>query len=84
MNAVSVPDPFAADALAAELAASDPVYTRSNGQAVPLSSMAMPHLRSAHAKLARDWPGHPEIGPMADEIAKRDAEYAATQAEVRS
>ena len=61
-----------------------PHYTRSNGQRVPLAEMKTPHLKSAHAKLARDWPGHPEIAPMGEEIAKRDAEYQAQLAEVQS
>jgi len=52
-------------------------YTRSTGVQVSLDEMATPHLKSAHAKLARDFPDHPEIGPMAEEIAKRDAEYQA-------
>lgn len=56
-------------------------YTRSNGTAVPVTDMAYPHLMSAHAKLAREYPGHPEIQGMADEIAKRDADYAAKQEE---
>lgn len=55
------------------------VYTRSNGAQVALSSMATPHLKSALAKLQRDFDGHPEIGPMAEEVARRDAEYAAQQ-----
>ena len=56
------------------------VYTRSNGAQVPLSGMATPHLKSALAKLQREFPGHPEIGPMADEAARRDEEFAAKQA----
>ena len=75
---VSTEDPHAAEALEQELGG--PVYTRSTGERIALDSMATPHLRSAHAKLARDWPGHPEIAPMADEIARRDAEYQAEQA----
>lgn len=57
-----------------------PVYTRSTGAKVPLSSMPTPHLKSALAKLQRDFPSHPEIGPMADEAARRDEEFAAKQA----
>jgi hypothetical protein len=55
------------------------LYTRSNGVQVPVAEMAYPHLKSAHAKLAATFPGHPEIDPMAEEIARRDAEYAAQQ-----
>lgn len=58
-----------------------PVYTRSTGQKVLLASMATPHIKSALAKLQRELPDHPEIGPMTDEVAKRDAEFAAKQAE---
>jgi hypothetical protein len=74
---VSAEQPFASDALEQEL---EPGYTRSNGQRVPLSSMATPHLKSAHAKLAREWPDHPDVAPMAAVIAQRDAEYQASQA----
>ena len=51
-----------------------PVYTRSNGAQVALADMATPHLKSAHAKLSREFPGHPEIPPMTAEIARREAE----------
>lgn len=56
-----------------------PFYTRSTGAKVKLADMVTNHLKSAHAKLSRDFPGHPELGPMADEIARRDIEYAAQQ-----
>lgn len=72
--------PFAAEILAEELETEGPVYTRSNGDRVPLKTILYHHLKSAHAKLARDWPGHPEIAPMAAEIAVRDAAYQAEQA----
>jgi hypothetical protein len=55
------------------------LYTRSNGAQVPVAEMAYPHPKSAHAKLAATFPDHPEINPMAEELAKRDAEYAAQQ-----
>lgn len=58
------------------------LYTRSNGSTVLVKDMAVPHLKSAHAKLSRDWPGHSELPGMAAWIAKRDAEFAAqTQAQ---
>jgi hypothetical protein len=84
MIAQSYEDPDMAQDLAhAELeqamADEGPFYTRSNGQKVRLRDMVTNHLKSAHSKLSREWLGHPEIGPMADEIAKRDAEYAAQQ-----
>jgi hypothetical protein len=69
-----------AEALESEVAWR-PFYTRSNGVRAYLDEMATPHLKSAHTKLERDWPGHPEIAPIADEIAKRDAAYAAQQSE---
>lgn len=72
---------FNTEIIAEDLESQGPFYTRSNGIHVPLASMATPHLRSAHAKLAREYPGHPELAPMADELAKRDAEYAASQAQ---
>jgi hypothetical protein len=59
----------------------EPFYTRGSGQVVPLSTMATSHLKSALAKLAREWPGHPEIGPMAAEVERRDAEYRAEHPE---
>lgn len=58
-----------------------PVYTRSNGVRVRIRDMATPHLKSAHAELAREFPGHPELAGMAADIDRRDAEYAATQQE---
>jgi hypothetical protein len=74
--------PLAAEILAEETEGNEGYfYTRSTGERVPLVDMKTPHLKSAHAKLAREFPGHPEIAPMADEIAKRDAEYQAQQAE---
>ncbi len=80
MNAVSIENPFGDEALAAEVGETEAGYTRSNGVWTPLRLMATPHLKSAHAKLAREWPGHPEITPMVEEIAKRDAAYQAEQA----
>jgi hypothetical protein len=56
------------------------VYTRSNGAAVKVSDMAFPHLKSAFAKLQREWPDHPELAGMGAEIERRDAEYAAAEA----
>lgn len=58
---------------------SDDIYTRSNGQQVKVSEMPYQHLKSAHAKLAREFPGHPEIIGMDAEINRRDAEHAAKQ-----
>jgi hypothetical protein len=57
-----------------------PFYTRSTGQRVPLSAMATPHLKSAFAKLQREWPDHPELAGMGAEIERRDAEFAAAEA----
>lgn len=59
----------------------EPFYTRSNGERRPLSKMATPHLKSALVKLQREFPGHPEIDPMAAEVVRRDEEYAAQVAE---
>ena len=61
--------------------ADGPFYTRSTGVRLALTDMATPHLKSALAKLSRELPGHPEIPDMAAEVAKRDAEFAAKQAE---
>ena len=54
-----------------------PFYTRSNGERKPLAEMATPHLKSAHAKLARDFPGHPELRAMGAEIEKRASQEQA-------
>lgn len=70
---------LAREALAAEV--EEPHYTRSNGVRVPLREMATPHLRFAAGKLAREFPDHHELPAMEAVIAKRDAEYAARQAE---
>ena len=51
----------------------EPHYTRSTVHRVPLSSMAYPHLVSAHAKRLREDPTHPENAAMASEIARREA-----------
>jgi len=67
------------DVLAAEV--EEPHYTRSTGERVPLSKLVTPHLKSAFRKLQFEQPDHPELGPMEAEIANRDAEYAARQAE---
>jgi len=56
------------------------VYTRSNGAQVDVKTMATPHLKSAYAKLAREFPGHPELSGMAAEIAARDEQFQAQQA----
>jgi hypothetical protein len=80
MNAISIEDPFGHAALEAEVGETEAGYTRSNGVWTPLRLLATPHLKSAHAKLAREWPGHPEIAPMAEEIAKRDAAFHSEQA----
>jgi hypothetical protein len=63
---------------------SEPFYTRSSGERRPLKRMATPHMKSALAILQRDFPGHPEIGPMVEEVARRDAEYAAQQAALQT
>ena len=84
MNTFAPESQFAADIVDEETDAREPGYTRSNGVWTPLRLMATPHLKSAHAKLAREWPGHPEIGPMADEIDRRDAEFQQQQAEAQS
>lgn len=57
----------------------EPFYTRSSGQPVRVRDMATPHLKSAHAKLARELPGHPELAGMAADIERRDAEFAEAQ-----
>lgn len=57
----------------------DHVYTRSNGSVVRVADMVTNHLKSAHAKLAREFPDHPELPGMAAEIARRDAEFAEQQ-----
>lgn len=70
--------------MSVETTDNDPVYTRSNGARVRVRDMAFPHLKSAHAKLAAEFPGHPELPGMAAEIARRDAEYAAQQAALQT
>lgn len=54
-------------------------YTRSNGTRVDVREMVTNHLKSAHAKLAREFPGHPELIGMGAEIERRDAEFAEAQ-----
>jgi hypothetical protein len=61
----------------------DAVYTRSNGQTVAVKDMVTAHLKSAHAKLAREVPDHPELAGMKAEIARRDEAFAASQSEER-
>lgn len=70
---------FEPDIIAEDLESEGPTYTRSNGVKVPVKKMATPHLKSAHAKLEREFPGHPDLPGMAAEIAKRDEAYAAEQ-----
>ncbi|MFI4973510.1 MAG: hypothetical protein ACHP84_03110 [Caulobacterales bacterium] len=75
----AVPESFALLDIAEDRA--EAFYTRTNGQKVRLAEMATPHLRSAWAKLSRECPGHPEIIPMADALAQREAADAAAQQE---
>lgn len=68
------------------------IYTNSKGEPVEIATMAYPHLKSAHAKAVRaeerahendpDYRNdarEAEITAMAEEIARRDAAYAAEQ-----
>ena len=54
-------------------------YTKSNGSRLLISEMPTPYLKNAFSKLRRDFEGHPELPGMADEIARRDEEFAAAQ-----
>lgn len=63
------------------LAPPDAPYTRSNGIVVNCADMAVPHLRSAYAKLEREFPGHPELPGMAAWIAYRGALFAEAEAQ---
>ena len=59
-------------------------YNNSKGVDVLIADMAYPHLASAHAKLVReqrDGLRQAEIDAMGAELARRDAERAAEEAE---
>ena len=59
-------------------------YNNSRGVDVLIADMAYPHLASAHAKLVReqrDGLRQTEIDAMAEELARRDAQRAAEEAE---
>lgn len=59
-------------------------YNNSKGVDVLIADMAYPHLASAHAKLVReqrDGLRQAEIDAMAEELARRDEQRAAEEAE---
>lgn len=59
-------------------------YNNSKGVDVLIADMAYPHLASAHAKLVReqrDGLRQAEIDAMAEELAHRDEQRAAEEAE---
>ena len=59
-------------------------YNNSKGVDVLIADMAYPHLASAHAKLVRDQRDglrQAEIDAMAEELARRDEQRAAEEAE---
>ena len=59
-------------------------YNNSKGIDVLIADMAYPHLASAHAKLVReqrDGLRQAEIDAMAEELARRDEQRAAEEAE---
>ena len=59
-------------------------YNNSRGVDVLIADMAYPHLASAHAKLVReqrDGLRQTEIDAMAEELAHRDEQRAAEEAE---
>lgn len=59
-------------------------YNNSRGVDVLIADMAYPHLASAHAKLVReqrDGLRQAEINAMAEELARRDEQRAAEEAE---
>lgn len=59
----------------------EPGYTSASKGWTPLAKMNSHHLRAATEKLARDFPGHPELPPMQAELAARDRAFAETQAQ---
>lgn len=57
-------------------------YLRSNGDLAVIAEMPVYHLKAAFAKTLRDEPNRvQELADLSAEIAKRDADYAAKQAE---
>lgn len=59
-------------------------YNNSKGVDVLIADMAYPHLASAHAKLVREQREglrQAEIDAMAEELARRDEQRAAEEAE---
>lgn len=62
------------------MADDEPMYTRSNGQRVPISGMPFPHLKSATEKLEREDPDSDELPAMKARLADLQAAYEAEQA----